>query len=58
MALSPWVEYLIVLGAQVKGTRVSKALSQRLDRAAEYLQEHEDTTVIVSGFSKYYLRIP
>lgn len=43
------VEYLIVLGAQVKGTRVSKALSQRLDRAAEYLQEHEDTTVIVSG---------
>ena len=29
------VEYLIVLGAQVKGTRVSKALSQRLDRLAK-----------------------
>lgn len=43
------VEYLIVLGAQVKGTRVSKALYQRLSRAAEYLQEHEDTIVIVSG---------
>ncbi len=43
------VEYLIVLGAQVKGTRVSKALSQRLIRAAEYLREHEDTKVIVSG---------
>lgn len=43
------VEYLIVLGAQVKGTRVSKALHQRLSRAAEYLQEHEDTIVIVSG---------
>lgn len=43
------VEYLIVLGAQVKGTRVSKALSQRLSRAAEYLREHEDTIVIVSG---------
>ncbi len=43
------VEYLIVLGAQVKGTRVSKALSQRLSRAAEYLREHEDTVVIVSG---------
>ena len=43
------VDYLIVLGAQVKGTRVSKALSQRLSRAAEYLLEHEDTIVIVSG---------
>lgn len=43
------VEYLIVLGAQVKGTRVSKALSQRLLRAAEYLKVHEDTIVIVSG---------
>lgn len=43
------VEYLIVLGAQVKGTRISKALSQRLSQAAEYLQEHEDTIVIVSG---------
>ena len=27
--------YLIVLGAQVKGTRVSRALKQRLDRARE-----------------------
>lgn len=43
------VEYLIVLGAQVKGTRVSKALGQRLSRAEEYLQEHENTIVIVSG---------
>lgn len=43
------VEYLIVLGAQVKGTRVSKALGQRLSRAEEYLREHEDTIVIVSG---------
>lgn len=43
------VEYLIVLGAQVKGTRVSKALEQRLSKAAEYLQEHEDAIVIVSG---------
>ena len=43
------VEYLIVLGAQVKGTRVSKALSQRLSQAAEYLNEHKDTWVIVSG---------
>ncbi|MCI8557149.1 MAG: YdcF family protein [Lachnospiraceae bacterium] len=42
-------EYIIVLGAQVKGTTVSKALHQRLSRAAEYLQEHKDTIVIVSG---------
>jgi uncharacterized SAM-binding protein YcdF (DUF218 family) len=43
------VEYLIVLGAQVKGTRVSKALAQRLGKAEEYLKEHPDTLVIVSG---------
>lgn len=43
------VDCLIVLGAQVKGTRVSKALGQRLTRAEEYLREHEDTIVIVSG---------
>lgn len=43
------LDYLIVLGAQVKGTRVSRALGQRLDRAVVYLREHEDTVVIVSG---------
>ncbi len=43
------LDYLIVLGAQVRGTRVSRALGQRLDRAAAYLKEHEDTIVIVSG---------
>ena len=43
------LDYLIVLGAQVRGTRVSRALAQRLDRAAAYLNEHEDTLVIVSG---------
>ncbi len=43
------LDYLIVLGAQVRGTRVSRALAQRLDCAAVYLKEHEDTLVIVSG---------
>ncbi|MCI8596849.1 MAG: YdcF family protein [Lachnospiraceae bacterium] len=43
------MDYLIVLGAQVKGTRVSRALRQRLDQAVLYLREHEDTIVIVSG---------
>ena len=28
-------DYVIVLGAQVRGTQVSRALKQRLDRAAE-----------------------
>ena len=42
-------DYLIVLGAQVKGTRVSRALKQRLDRAAEYLRENPKALVIVSG---------
>lgn len=42
-------DYLIVLGAQVRGTKVSRALKQRLDRAAEYLAENEETFVIVSG---------
>lgn len=43
------VDCLIVLGAQVKGTRVSRALKQRLDTAVLYLEEHEDTVVVVSG---------
>lgn len=43
------VEYLIVLGAQVKGTTVSKALAQRLLKAEEYLKEHPNTLAIVSG---------
>lgn len=40
---------IIVLGAQVRGTRVSRALAQRLDRAADYLQEYPNAYVIVSG---------
>lgn len=43
------VDYVIVLGAQVRGTRVSQALKQRLDCAARYLQTHEEAIVIVSG---------
>lgn len=43
------VDYLIVLGAQVRGTRVTKSLAKRLDAAMEYAQKHEEVTVIVSG---------
>lgn len=41
--------YLIVLGAQVDGRRITDSLRRRLDRAAGYLEEHPDTRVIVSG---------
>lgn len=42
-------DYMIVLGAQVKGRTVSRALKNRLDTAFKYLQENPQTTVIVSG---------
>ena len=43
------LDYLIVLGAQVKGRRVSLSLQQRLDEAYRYLDENPDTQVIGSG---------
>lgn len=42
-------EYLIVLGAQVKGTVPSRALTRRLEKAAEYLEEHPKTGAFLSG---------
>ncbi|MDF2541212.1 MAG: hypothetical protein K0S47_930 [Herbinix sp.] len=42
-------KYLIVLGAQVKGTRVSKSLQKRLDAAWKYLNDNPETIAIVSG---------
>lgn len=45
----PGGEYMIILGCQVRGSSVSKALKYRLDAAMEYLQENPDTVVIVSG---------
>lgn len=41
--------YLIVLGAQVDGRRVTDSLRRRLDRAEKYLKEYPETIVIVSG---------
>ena len=43
------VDCIIVLGAQVKGKKITDSLKRRLDRAAGYLQEYPDTRVIVSG---------
>lgn len=43
------VDYLVVLGAQMKTSGPSRALKYRLDAAYDYLQQYEDTVVIVSG---------
>lgn len=45
----PDLDYLIVLGAQMRESGPSRALQMRLDTAYEYLVENEDTLVIVSG---------
>lgn len=41
--------FLIVLGAQVQGRRVTDSLARRLDRAYLYLVDNPGTKVIVSG---------
>lgn len=42
-------DYIIVLGARVKGTVPSLALQERIDSAAEYLKENKNTIAIASG---------
>ncbi len=43
------LDYLVVLGAQMKENGPSVVLRYRLDEACEYLKENTDTRVIVSG---------
>lgn len=43
------LDYIIVLGAQVKESGPSVVLKYRLDRAIEYLNDNPDTMCIVSG---------
>ncbi|MCD7885036.1 MAG: YdcF family protein [Lachnospiraceae bacterium] len=43
------LDYVIVLGAQVRGEKPSRALLKRLERAAEYADENPDTLLILSG---------
>ena len=43
------LDYIIVLGAQVKENGPSVVLKYRLDRAVSYLKENVNTLVIVSG---------
>ncbi len=43
------LDYIIILGAQVRGTEITSPLQYRLDEACTYLNENSDTVVIVSG---------
>ncbi len=42
-------DYMLILGAQVRGKTVSTALQKRLDTALIYAKENPDTKIIVSG---------
>lgn len=42
-------DYIIILGASVKGERPSLTLRRRIQKAEEYLDLHEDTIAILSG---------
>ncbi len=43
------LDYIIILGAQVRGTRITDSLKRRLDKGIDYLYENPETMVIVSG---------
>ena len=45
----PNLEYIIVLGAHVDGTRLTLALLERTRRALQYLEENPDTKAVLSG---------
>lgn len=47
--VSTSANYVIVLGAQVKGKVLSKTLKSRMDTACKYLKENRKAKVIVSG---------
>lgn len=42
-------DYVIVLGAQVRGTKITNSLMRRLECAYSYLVEHPGTKAVVSG---------
>lgn len=43
------VQYVIILGACVRGTRVTRSLSYRLKKAASYAKSHPQCFLVVSG---------
>lgn len=46
---TPGLDYVVVLGAQVRGTVPSRALYSRIKKAAEYLEENPETKAVLSG---------
>lgn len=42
-------DWVVVLGAQVRGTRITNSLKRRLNTAAVYLKKYPDAKVVVSG---------
>lgn len=42
-------DVVLVLGCQVRGEKISRALQYRLQRATVYLKQHPDVIVVVSG---------
>jgi uncharacterized SAM-binding protein YcdF (DUF218 family) len=53
MEVPKHADYLIVLGARVKGTVPSLALEYRINAAAKYLEENKNTIAIASGGKGY-----
>ena len=49
MRKHPNLDYIIVLGAHVEGTRLTKALLERTRRALQYLEENPETKAVLSG---------
>lgn len=45
----PNLDYIIVMGAQVRGNAPSKSLLRRIEAATDYLMENPDTVAVVSG---------
>lgn len=45
----PDLEYVIVLGSQIRGKSPSRVLAKRLDCAVSYLKENPETKAVVSG---------
>lgn len=43
------LDYIIVLGAQVRGDHPSRALRKRIEKAAQYLKENPSAKAILSG---------
>ena len=43
------VDYCIVLGASIKGEKITKSLKMRLEKAYEYYEENNDVMIIVTG---------